>query len=216
MALPLTVSCFSKIQIGFTFPVLAHPGSPGKRAAKCVRVCKVSHGAESEAWDGEPGWEWDSEESHDYCHLWANATPAISTVDQRRRLLEISMGVISHPAFSLLCLLFRFSLPFLLPLSLFLLFPFTFPSSQVPLPIPPFLSPLYLPFILPSPVPSEFRSSINPAKGLGKICSSDACGATIMSRHNLSSIYGAIKRVCVCVCVRVYIFCLFYLFSSTT
>jgi len=29
MPLPLTVSCFSKIQIGFTFLVLAHPGSPG-------------------------------------------------------------------------------------------------------------------------------------------------------------------------------------------
>jgi len=39
--LPLTVSCFSKIQIGFTFLVLADPGSPGKRAVKrvCVRVC---------------------------------------------------------------------------------------------------------------------------------------------------------------------------------
>jgi len=37
MPLPLTVSCFSKIQIGFTFVVLAHPGSPGKRAVK--RVC---------------------------------------------------------------------------------------------------------------------------------------------------------------------------------
>ena len=31
MPLPLTVSCFSKIQIGFTFLVLAHPGSPGKK-----------------------------------------------------------------------------------------------------------------------------------------------------------------------------------------
>ena len=30
MPLPLTVSCFSKIQIGFTFLVLADPGSPGK------------------------------------------------------------------------------------------------------------------------------------------------------------------------------------------
>ena len=29
MPLPLTVSCFSKIQIGFTFLVLAHLGSPG-------------------------------------------------------------------------------------------------------------------------------------------------------------------------------------------
>ena len=39
MPLTLTVSCFSKIQIGFTFPVPAHPGSPGKRAIKCVCVC---------------------------------------------------------------------------------------------------------------------------------------------------------------------------------
>jgi len=39
--LPLTVSCFSKIQIGFTFLVPAHLGSPGKRAVKreCVCVC---------------------------------------------------------------------------------------------------------------------------------------------------------------------------------
>ena len=39
MPLPLTVSCFSKIQIGFTFLVPAHLGSPGKRAVKCVCVC---------------------------------------------------------------------------------------------------------------------------------------------------------------------------------
>ena len=41
MPLPLTVSCFSKVQIGFTFLVPAHPGSPGKRAVKrvCVNVC---------------------------------------------------------------------------------------------------------------------------------------------------------------------------------
>ena len=39
MPLPLTVSCFTKIQIGFTFPVLAHPGSPGQRAIKRVCVC---------------------------------------------------------------------------------------------------------------------------------------------------------------------------------
>jgi len=39
MPLLLTVSCFSKIQIGFTFLVLAHPGSPGKRAVKWVCVC---------------------------------------------------------------------------------------------------------------------------------------------------------------------------------
>jgi len=32
MPLPLTVSCSSKIQVGFTFLVLAHPDSPGQRA----------------------------------------------------------------------------------------------------------------------------------------------------------------------------------------
>jgi len=39
MPSPLTVSCFSKIQIGFSFLVLAHPGSPGQRAIKRVCVC---------------------------------------------------------------------------------------------------------------------------------------------------------------------------------
>ena len=46
MPLPLTVSCFSKIQIGFAFLVPAHLGSPGKMAVKrvcvCVCVCAVS------------------------------------------------------------------------------------------------------------------------------------------------------------------------------
>jgi len=39
MQLPLTVSCFSKIQIRFTFLVPAHLDSPGKRAVKHVCVC---------------------------------------------------------------------------------------------------------------------------------------------------------------------------------
>ena len=39
MPLPLNVSCFSKIQIGFTFLVPAHRGSPGQRAVKRVCVC---------------------------------------------------------------------------------------------------------------------------------------------------------------------------------
>ena len=48
MPLSLTVSCLSKIQIGFTFLVPAHLGSPGQRAVKracvcvCVCVCVVS------------------------------------------------------------------------------------------------------------------------------------------------------------------------------
>ena len=39
MPLPLTVSCFSKIQIGSTFLVPAHLGSPRQVAVK--RVCVV-------------------------------------------------------------------------------------------------------------------------------------------------------------------------------
>ena len=40
MPLPLTVSCFSKIQIGFTFLVPAHLGSPGEGPLNgCVCVC---------------------------------------------------------------------------------------------------------------------------------------------------------------------------------
>jgi len=39
MPLPLTISCFSKIQIGFTFLVPADLGNPGKRAVKRVCVC---------------------------------------------------------------------------------------------------------------------------------------------------------------------------------
>ena len=51
MPLPLTVSCFSKIQTDFTFLLPAHLGSPGKgplnvcvrvrvRACVCVCVCE--------------------------------------------------------------------------------------------------------------------------------------------------------------------------------
>ena len=42
MPLPLTVSCFSKIQIGFTFLVAAYQGSPGQMAIKRVCVCVYS------------------------------------------------------------------------------------------------------------------------------------------------------------------------------
>jgi len=38
MSLPLTVACFRKIQIGFTFLLLAHPGTPGRRAIKLAVV----------------------------------------------------------------------------------------------------------------------------------------------------------------------------------
>ena len=41
MPLPLTVSCFSKIQIGFTCLVPAHLGSHRKRAVKRMCVCII-------------------------------------------------------------------------------------------------------------------------------------------------------------------------------
>ena len=47
MPLPLTVSCFSKIQIGFTFLVPAHPGSPGKgplNGCVCARIGSCMRG----------------------------------------------------------------------------------------------------------------------------------------------------------------------------
>ena len=41
MPLPLTVSCFSKIQTGFTFLVPARLGSPGKGAVERVCVMEI-------------------------------------------------------------------------------------------------------------------------------------------------------------------------------
>jgi len=44
MLLPLTVSCFSKIRIGFTFLVPAHLGSPGQGVVKrvCVYIINIT------------------------------------------------------------------------------------------------------------------------------------------------------------------------------
>jgi len=56
LALPLTVSCFSKIQIGFTFLVPAHLGSPGKGAVKRVSVCVRFYEREGERGGGKRAW----------------------------------------------------------------------------------------------------------------------------------------------------------------
>jgi len=53
MPLPLTVSYFSKIQIGFTFLVPAHPGNPGQRAVKWVCVYYTSEAELSCCWLGD-------------------------------------------------------------------------------------------------------------------------------------------------------------------
>jgi len=60
MPLPLTVSCFSKIQIGFSFLVPAQPGSPGKGPLNgCVSVYllpfsrkEMNGGAKGTQWGG--------------------------------------------------------------------------------------------------------------------------------------------------------------------
>ena len=64
MPLPLTVSCFSKGQIGFTVLVPAHLGSPGKRAVKraCVGVCVQDHRG-----------RWSEDKTPDLGHRWPGA-----------------------------------------------------------------------------------------------------------------------------------------------
>jgi len=42
MPLPLTVSCSTKIQIGFTFLVPAYPGCPGKEAVKWLLLFNIA------------------------------------------------------------------------------------------------------------------------------------------------------------------------------
>ena len=68
MPLPLTVSCFSKIQTGFTFLVPAHPGSPGKGAVKRVRVrvCVVE-----ELWQCDAAKTQGKKYTHAHIHLTA-------------------------------------------------------------------------------------------------------------------------------------------------
>jgi len=54
MSLPLTVSCLSKTQIGFTFLVPDHPGSLGKRAVKRVCVCVCVYVCKHAQVNGQP------------------------------------------------------------------------------------------------------------------------------------------------------------------
>jgi len=51
MLLPLTVSCSSKIQIGFTFLVPAYPGCPGKEAVKWLLLLLLGKSVNTEPWE---------------------------------------------------------------------------------------------------------------------------------------------------------------------
>ena len=56
--LPLTVSCFSKIQIGFTFVVPAHPGSPRQTGVcVCVTYSQLSSVVRCQWMEGYPGYK---------------------------------------------------------------------------------------------------------------------------------------------------------------
>jgi len=57
MPLPLTVSCFSKIYIGFAFLVPAHLGSPRKMVIKRVCVCQWQIIKwQATYWNSRDGW----------------------------------------------------------------------------------------------------------------------------------------------------------------
>jgi len=81
MPLPLTFSCFSEIQIGSTFLVPAHLGSPGKRAVKrvcvfvfsCVFVCSKARCEVSAAVDDIYGATYGK-----YCGPLAVTSPSLS------------------------------------------------------------------------------------------------------------------------------------------
>ena len=77
MPLPLTVSCFSKIQICFTFLVPAYPGSHGKRAVKRVCVCVILCTLQP-----------DYEKIARYCNIWRNYNDIDDSWDSVKQIIE--------------------------------------------------------------------------------------------------------------------------------
>ena len=75
LAYGLAVSCFSKIQIAFTFLVPAHPCSPGKRAVTRLQSCMLLAAGSHYGSNGsslEPWWTadtWDKFRRETYCFI---------------------------------------------------------------------------------------------------------------------------------------------------
>jgi len=91
MPLPLTVSCFSKIQIGFSFLVPAHLGSPRQRVVKwvcvcvCVCVCVIN-------WRSAPRWYLIMDSRPCYTYL---STGNFSSLVQRfMRIMELVLHLV--------------------------------------------------------------------------------------------------------------------------
>jgi len=81
MPLPLIVSCFRKIQIGFTFLVPAHMGSPGKKPLNgCVCVCVLREGLKAYA-------------VGTFCRESGSSFEAFGTATDKERCLNLEMKV---------------------------------------------------------------------------------------------------------------------------
>ena len=91
-ATALTVSCSNKIQIGFTFLVPAHPGSPGKRAVK--RVCVCCCAILQHSWGTDNGEQ--SVEDVNVCHRLAASQTCLLTVMHRYTRRRRSVIVAVH------------------------------------------------------------------------------------------------------------------------
>jgi len=131
MPLPLAVSCFSKIQTGFTFLLPAHSGSPGQRAFKRVCVllkwsvwCQVKAvwflvwlfvcSERGEELDREvAGRGWDSWQRQQVHVLWVSAShrsrsisqlpPAATDIDHPHQTIRVCLHVLVKSYMLLLC-----------------------------------------------------------------------------------------------------------------
>ena len=88
--LPLTVSCSSKIQIGFTFLVPAHPGSPGQRAVK--RVCVICRLMTGVLWTGSDFISWKCSVKISWMPLRSALIPRYNTSSPNRNLRVFSLS----------------------------------------------------------------------------------------------------------------------------
>ena len=117
MPLPLTVSCFSKIDIGFTFLVPAHPGSPGKRAVKRVCVCgSVGSRCYSGCIEGlqveERWYRWWSQKHHTIVPVWRRLAVSLRTTQLCSAATTCSFSSCQYSWMSLIIVsgvFFRFS-----------------------------------------------------------------------------------------------------------
>ena len=134
MPLPLTVSCFNKIQSGFTFLVPAHLGSPGKWPLNgCVCVCVVtnkttfdsyccSHAAVSDTQDNVADYQMEpvhltSKLLHEKVKSVYDYRCVISGAEIQSYVISLGVSKCGLPSFSLLYLCEIRSLPLTLALA---------------------------------------------------------------------------------------------------